>query len=62
MWDLERYSSNTAVIDDKGNNLSYGDLLSYERELCSRVESRSLVMLFARNTLGAFMVDNIPKN
>ena len=55
MWDLERYSSNTAVIDDKGNNLSYGDLLSYERELCSHVESRSLVMLFARNTLGSFI-------
>lgn len=55
MWDLERYLSNTAVIDDKGNNLSYGELLSFERELCSHVESRSLVMQFARNTLGSFI-------
>lgn len=55
MWDLDRFTENTAVIDDRENVLSYAELKSYENELCSHLKSRSLVMQFARNTLGSFI-------
>ncbi|SFS82356.1 Acyl-CoA synthetase (AMP-forming)/AMP-acid ligase II [Succinivibrio dextrinosolvens] len=55
MWDLERFKENTAVIDDRGNALSYAELKAYEKALCSHLKSRSLVMQFARNTLGSFI-------
>ena len=55
MWDLDRFAENTAVIDDRGNELSYAGLKSYGNELCSHLKSRSLVMQLARNTLGSFI-------
>ena len=44
MWDLDRFAENTAVIDDRGNVLSYAGLQAYGNELCSHLKSRSLVM------------------
>lgn len=55
MWDLDRFAENTAVIDDRGNELSYAELKAYENELGSHLQSRSLVMQLARNTLGSFI-------
>ena len=55
MWDLDRFAENTAVIDDRGNVLSYAGLKSYGNELCSHLKSRSLVMQLARNAIGSFI-------
>lgn len=66
IWDLARFSDNTAVIDDRGNKLSYSQLESVTQELAQRVGRRCLVFSLCRNEIGsligyvAFLNGNIP--
>ncbi len=53
MWNFEKNFSKTAVIDDRGNNLSYKDLSDISNILYSKINSRCVVMQFAENTIGS---------
>ena len=54
MWDLDKFSANTALIDDLGNRLTYGDLRREGEALSSAVgSSRALVFCMAANKIGS---------
>ncbi|MCF0248380.1 MAG: hypothetical protein HUJ86_07215, partial [Synergistes sp.] len=54
MWDLDKFSANTALIDDLGNRLTYGDLRRESEALSSAVgSSRALVFCMAANKIGS---------
>jgi acyl-coenzyme A synthetase/AMP-(fatty) acid ligase len=53
MWDLNKYKSNVALIDEGGTQLTYGELSSVADELKKTVGERCLVVSLCRNTIGS---------
>lgn len=50
-----RYSSNIAIIDDKGVQVSYSQLSVYSSRLAQNIKKRSLVFSFCENSLGSLI-------
>lgn len=59
MWDLSKYSDNTAVIDDRGSTITYRQLQQAGNDLCNAVskvngkEARCLVFSMCENAMGS---------
>lgn len=53
MWDLSSFKDNTALLDDTGRSLSYGELEVEANKLFSAVSSRCLVFSLCENTIGS---------
>lgn len=53
IWDMKKFSSNTAVIDDEGNSMTYGQLWKEGEALVKTIPARSLVFSFCQNAVGS---------
>lgn len=53
MWDLQRYGSHTAIIDDKGVQVTYHDLMAIQQRVADKIGRRTLVVALCRNSIGA---------
>lgn len=53
MWDFNRFGANTAIIDERGNNISYAQLENEGVRLASFVGERCLVFCLCKNSLGS---------
>lgn len=67
MFDLLKYQDNTAVITDRGESLTYGQLADEVESITSLMSKKGLVFTLCENVLGsfvgyvAFMNKNIPQ-
>ena len=55
IWDLDKYSSKTAVITGTGKYISYARLSELTKELADVVNRRCLVFCLCSNTLGSLV-------
>ena len=55
IWNLEQYAEKTALIDEFGNRLTYGELDSESRRLAEQVGKRCLVFCLCRNEIGSVL-------
>lgn len=55
MWDFEQYADNTAVLNDRGEQLTYTELQRGCQELCGAVGERCLVFCLCANELGSLL-------
>ena len=55
MWDLLRYSANTAIIDDCGHSMTYGKLAEETERLATKVNGRCLVFCMCNNSIGSLV-------
>lgn len=55
IWDLQKYSSNTAVLDEHGVSLTYGALAEEGQRLADAIGRRCLVFVLCRNETGALL-------
>lgn len=55
MFDLKRYSKNFAVITDKGEQLTYGDLNDETARFSSAITEKGLLFCLCENRLGSFV-------
>ncbi len=53
IWDFEQFRENTALIDEFGNELTYGQLNANAVALAKAVGRRCLVFSFCRNEIGS---------
>lgn len=53
IWDLEIYSSNTAIIDEYGSHMTYYELYVESNSLASHIGTRCLVFCLSRNEIGS---------
>lgn len=55
MWDLKRYGSNIAMIDDKGNKVTYAELDEIQKTIASAISSggneRTLIFIICSNSI-----------
>lgn len=55
MWKFESHLNNTAVIDERGVSLTYGELRHEGRLLSQQADGRCLVFCLCKNELGSFL-------
>lgn len=55
IWDLEKYNSKTALVDEYGNTLTYDLLKSEANALVEIVGGRCLVFCLCRNVIGSIL-------
>lgn len=55
IWDLEKYKGNTALIDDKGNTMSYEELHFEAHSLAESIGRRCLVFSLCSNEIGSVL-------
>lgn len=55
IWDLERYGNNIAILDEKGNKITYSVLNSEAYILSERIGHRCLVFALCRNEIGSVL-------
>ena len=55
MWNFKKYSGNTAVLTEFGEEVSYGRLSSLCSEFASNIGSRRLVFNLCRNEIGSLI-------
>ncbi|MCR4818818.1 MAG: AMP-binding protein [Fretibacterium sp.] len=55
IWDLGKFASQTAVIDDSGKVLTYAQLKSETEAVSSVVDKRCLVFALCGNTIGSIL-------
>ena len=55
MWKFNRFAERTAVIDEYGKALTYGELAGEGEALCKAAGGRCLVIQLCRNTLGSLL-------
>jgi len=55
MWDLRHYATNTAVVDDQGNTLTYDELAAVTDKFANAVGSRCLIFILCDNVLGSLV-------
>ncbi len=55
IWNLEEYKQNTAVIDEYGTRLTYGELQAETGKLAENIPERSLVFSLCTNELGSLL-------
>ncbi|MBP3804550.1 MAG: AMP-binding protein [Oribacterium sp.] len=53
LWNFEKFGTKPAIIDDKGDSLSYRELGEFCKDIASLSLNRSLFMMFCENTIGA---------
>lgn len=53
MWDFDKYSGRTAVIDESGCTVTYAELLEKSEIVKSVILQRSLCLILCKNSLGA---------
>lgn len=53
MWDLLKYNDQTAIIDEFGTNVSYGQLEEESSQIAIAVKERCLVFSLCENSIGA---------
>ncbi len=55
IWDLQKYDGNTAVIEDTGQMLNYGELNSEGSSLALAAGNRCLIFLLCSNSVGSIL-------
>lgn len=55
MFDLKRYKTNTAVITDKGERLTYEELAAEAKTFADAVTQKGLLFCLCENRLGSFV-------
>ncbi len=55
IWDLEEHKQNTALLDDQGNALSYGELARECHILSDAAGKRCLVFCLCENSIGSIL-------
>ncbi len=55
IWKLEKYKDHTALLDEYGERMSYGELNSSAGALAEAVGKRCLVFLLCRNEIGSVL-------
>ena len=56
LFDTDKYSIETeAIVDGDGHRVSYGDVLTFEKEFSSAVGGRCLIAVITENAAGAFL-------
>ena len=53
IWDFGEFNDKTALIDDKGNSLTYSGLESESAALAGRIGRRCLTFILCRNEIGS---------
>lgn len=53
IWDLDLFKDNIALVDEFGNQLTYGQLSAESESLAAAVDGRCLVFSLCRNAVGA---------
>lgn len=53
IWDFDKYKDNTAILDENGTALSYGQLKHSGEELADHIGKRCLVFSFCENSIGS---------
>ena len=54
IWNFEEFGNEPAIIDDKGDNLSYKELGEFCKDIASLNLNRSLFMMFCENMICSF--------
>lgn len=55
IFDIDkRERSAFAAIDDSGQAISYGDLISFSKEFVSAISKRTLIFILSENSIGSF--------
>ncbi len=55
MFGLDRYSNNTAVITDKGEQLTYAELIAETAKFSNAIKKKGLLFCLCENKLGSFV-------
>ncbi len=55
MFDFNKYTNNIAVISDKGERLSYGDLITESARFANAVTKKGLLFCLCENRIGSFV-------
>ncbi|WP_298069593.1 AMP-binding protein [uncultured Mailhella sp.] len=55
MWNLSDFEHRTALIDETGESLTYGQLYSGAGELAAHIDGRSLVFCLCSNSMGSVL-------
>ncbi len=55
MWNFEKYSGNTAVLTESGEEVSYGRLSALCSEFSSNIKGHRLIFNLCRNEMGALV-------
>lgn len=55
MWDFEKFGNRTAVIDEYGTTVSYGQLEQAGRQITDVITERCLVFSLCENTIGSVL-------
>ena len=55
MWNLEDYKNNTAIADEYGRALTYGQLQEECRKLAEAVGTRCVVFILCENSIGSLL-------
>lgn len=53
LWDFEKYRDNTAIIDETGRCVSYGEVDAEGKRIAAACGERCLVFALCRNTIGS---------
>lgn len=53
LWDLKKFKGNTALLDEDGEQLTYGELNDEATSLATKVKKRSLVFSLCTNSIGS---------
>ena len=40
MWDLQKFEKHIAIIDDKGTQVTYGDLINTQEQIAEKMQKR----------------------
>lgn len=55
IWDLQQYAEKTALVDDAGNRMTYGELYHEAELLSEKIGHRCLVFALCRNEIGSVL-------
>ena len=55
MWNLNQYSNNVALIDERGQSLTYDALEIETKKLADKISRRSLVFILCNNEIGSVL-------
>ena len=55
MWDFDKYKNKVAVISDKGQVISYGELNNRIRKIKACICDRALVAMYKYSSLFGFL-------
>lgn len=55
IWDLQKFSDNTAVVSEEGISISYAELDKMSHELAGAIGKRCLVFCMCENSIGSLL-------